>query len=165
MAELLLTLGASSGAIKTIGTIASVAGPVLGVVSAIQGNAAAKEQASEFSRQAREERVTAGIAAERRRRAARVQQSRDRVSLAEGGALSGTSLGLLDQNAVAQELDALTVEYQGEQAGRSADFRAQQARKSASPLNVFSAAIKGFSQIDPLNFAEYGGAGPNMGVR
>jgi hypothetical protein len=165
MAELLVTLGASSGFVSTIGKVASIAGPVLSVASAIQGNQAAKQQAAEFSRQAREERVSASIAAERRRRAARIQQSRDRVSIAEGGALSGTSIGLLDQNAVAQELDALTVEYQGEQAGRGADFRAQQARRSASPLNIFSAAVQGFNQVDPLNFAPYGGAGPNVGVR
>lgn len=158
LSPLLAKIGAG-GLFTTLGQIATIASPVLGVASAIQGNKAAKEQAAEYSREARETRVNASIAAERQRRAARVAQSRDRTALAEGGALSGTALGVLDQNAVAQELDALTVAYQGEQQARGADFRAKQARKSASPLNIFTAAVQGFNQIDPLNFAAYGGAG------
>lgn len=166
MAALLPALGITGKAASIIGAVASAAPVVLGVTSAIQGNRAAKEQAAEYTREAREQRITSSIAAERRRREARLAQSAARTSLAEGGALSGTSLGVLDQNAVAQELDALTVQYQGEQAGRGSEFRAAQARKSASPLNIFTAAITGFNQIDPLNFKPNGGAGtrPNVGV-
>lgn len=152
MAALLLTMGASAGAAATIGSIATIAGPVLGIMSAISENKAAKAQGAELDRQATEERVAANINAEKTRRDARQRQSRDRTAMAEGGVLSGTSFGVLDQNAVAQELDALTIEFQGEQRGKSAEFQAEQARKSASPLNVFSAAVSGFSSMDPLNF-------------
>jgi hypothetical protein len=69
----------------------------------------------------------------------------------EAGALAGTGEGVLEQNAVAQELDALTIEFQGEQRARSAEYQAAQARRAASPLKIFSAAISGFSQMDPLN--------------
>jgi len=166
MAQLLLTLGASAGTVSTLSTIASIAAPVLGIASALGQMGEAKAQSKEFNRQAREERVTAGIRAERMRRQSRLQQSRDRTAMSEGGALAGTGQGVLDQNAVAQELDALTVVYEGEQAGRGAEFRGMQARRSASPLNVFSAAVRGFSQVDPLNLKPYGGAGqrPNLGV-
>lgn len=140
-----------AGGAATIGTVATIAAPVLGVVSAISGNAAARQQGREFDRQARDERVVAGIEAEQARRAARQRQSAARTAMAEGGVLSGTSLGVLDQNAVAQEMDALMIEYRGEQRGQAAEFQAAQARKSASPLNVFSAAVSGFNSMDPLN--------------
>jgi hypothetical protein len=151
MAELLVTLGMSATAASTVATVATIAGPVLSTLGAVQQMQEGKAQAAEFSRQAREERVAAGIRAERMRRQARLQQSAERTAMAEGGALSGTAIGVLDQNAVAQEMDALTVSFQGEQAGASADFRSQQARRSASPLNVFSTAVQSFGQMDPLN--------------
>lgn len=158
MAAILPLLGVGAKATALFSTLSTIAGPVLGIASAIKANQEAKAQSAEFTRQAREERVTAGIQAARMRRAARAKQSADRVSMAEGGALSGTGLGVLDQNAVAQELDALTVQYQGEQAGRAADFRAKQAKAGFGALNIFSAAVKGFNDMDPLNLAPNGGA-------
>lgn len=151
MAQLLLALGASTGAVSTVSTIASIAAPVLSVVGAISQVKAAKEQAAEHEREAAEHRIMAGVEAERARRRDRQIQSASRVSMLEGGALSGTAQGVLDQNAVAQELDALTVEFQGEQKARGAEFRAAQAKRGASPLSIFSAAVKGFSAMDPLN--------------
>lgn len=151
MAELLVTLGVGAKTAGTIATVATLAGPVLSTLGAVQRAGEAKQQSAEFSRQAREERVAASIRAERMRRQSRLQQSAERTAMVEGGALSGTAIGVLDQNAVAQELDALTVEYQGQQAGAAADFRAKQARKAASPLNIFSTAVSSFSQMDPLN--------------
>lgn len=158
MAAILGALGASAGVTSALSAFTTIAAPVLGVASAISGVQAQKQQAAEYTRQAREERVAAGIQAERMRRAARQRQSAARVSMAEGGALSGTAFGVLNQNAVAQEMDALTVIYQGEQAARGAEFNAQQSRALASPLNVFSAAITGFNDMDPLNLAPNGGA-------
>jgi hypothetical protein len=158
MAAILTLLGVGAKATALFSAISTIAGPVLGIASAIKGNQEARAQSAEYSRQAREERVTAGIQAARMRRAARAKQSADRTSMAEGGALSGTGLGVLDQNAVAQELDALTVQYQGEQSGRAADFRAKQAKAGSGALNIFSAAIRGFNDMDPLNLAPRGGA-------
>ncbi len=151
MAQILPLIGMSGGAVSTLSTIASIAAPVLGIAGAVQGNREAKAQEAEFARQSKEERLMASIGAERERRANRQRASAQRTGMIEGGAYSGTAEGVLEQNAVAQELDALTVEYGGEQRGRSAEFQAQQAGRSASPLNVFSAAITGFNQMDPLN--------------
>lgn len=147
----LMMLGASAGTAATVGTIATVAAPVLGVMSAVSEVGAAKEQSAEFKRQATEERLMANVNAEQMRRAARQQQSRDRTAMVEGGVMSGTGLGVLEQSAVAQELDALTVQFTGEQRAVGAEFQAAQARKEASPLKIFSAAVKGFSEMDPLN--------------
>ena len=113
MAQLLLAAGAKGGLFAGLSTIATVAAPVLSVMSAISEVGAAKEQAAEFERQATEERVAANINAEKTRRQARQAQSASRTAMAEGGVLSGTSFGVLDQNAVAQELDSLTIEFQG----------------------------------------------------
>lgn len=151
MAELLLAAGMSAGTVSTISTVASVAAPVLGVVGAISANQEAKAQAAEFERAADESRLMASIEAERQRKQARQRQSAERAAFLEGGAFSGTAMGVLEQNAVAQELDALTVEFQGEQQARGQEFSAAQARQSASPLNVFSAAVSGFNDFDPLN--------------
>ena len=151
MAALLAGLGAAGGFLSTLSTIATIASPVIGIMGAVAEIGEAKAQEAEFERQAKEERIMASVEAERTRRAARQEQSRSRVSMLEGGALSGTAFGVLEQNAVAQELDALTVEFMGEQRGTAAEFQAAQARRSASPLKIFSAAISGFSQLDPLN--------------
>lgn len=142
-----------AGGAATIGTIATIASPVLGVMSAISGNAAANRQGRELERQANEERVMANVEAEQMRRTARQRQSAARVSMAEGGALSGTGFDVLDQNAYAMELDALTVQFRGEQKAKGTAFAAQEARKSASPLNIFSAAVRGFNSMDPLNIS------------
>ena len=162
MAGLMLLAGASAGPAATIGSIATIAGPVLGMVgtamSISQANEQKNQQAAEYDRAAIESRVAANIEAERFRRKARVTQSSDRARMAEGGALSGTGLSLLAQNETMMELDALMLEYQGEQAGKSQDFAAQQQRSSKSGyLPVFTAGIKGFTQMDPLNLSPYGG--------
>jgi len=157
MAQLMLAMGTGAGAMSTLSAVSTVAGAVLPVMEALQKGAERREQAGELERSAIEKRVMAGIEAAKVRREGRFRQSRDLVSMAEGGVLSGTSYDVLDQNAVMRELDALTVEFQGEQAGKADDFRAGQYRKS-NVLNVFSAAVEGFSSMDPLNLRSDGGA-------
>lgn len=154
MAEVLLTLGAGGGAVGTLAQLSTVASPVLGVMSAVSGLQEGARQSAEYERQAQESRIMAGIEAERLRRVARQEQSRARAAMAEGGVLSGTSLDLLDSNAVARELDALTVEFRGQQEARGAEFQAQQSRGNV--LDVFSSAVRGFSQVDPLNLQPKG---------
>lgn len=154
MAELLLTLGASAAVAGTIASVASIATPVLGVMGALAGVQERKEQRAEHEREAKESRIMASAEAAKMRREARQRQSRSRAMMAEGGALSGTSLGVLDQNAIAMELDALNVEFQGEQQAKSAEFRAGQSK--ANYLDVFSSAVGGFTQMDPLNLTPGG---------
>jgi hypothetical protein len=159
MAELLVALGASASTVATVSTITSIAGPVLGIASAVsqvrQGNEQGRAQQAEFNRQAREERVTSGIRAARERREARVRQSRDRLVMLEGGSYSGTAFDLLRQNRTATEMDIQTGMFEGEQRARSAEAQGRAAREASrkSPLRIFSAAIDGFSQMDPLNIA------------
>ena len=149
MASLLLAGGAAGGLFSTLATVATVAAPVLGVASAMQGIKEGKEQEGELKRQATEERLMSNVQAERVRRDSRQRQSAERTAMIEGGAFSGTAQGVLDQNAVAQELEALDVSFRGEQQGRAAEFAAEQSK--GSPLNVFGAAIEGFNQMDSLN--------------
>lgn len=149
MATLLTALGASAGTVGAVSTITSVAAPIFAIGSAVAGYQESKQQAAEFSRQAREERVTSSIKAARVRRDARIRQSRDRVAMLESGAATGTALDVLKQNAAMDELDALTVQFQGEQQARGLDARARASKKS--PLTIFSTAIDSFSQMDPLN--------------
>ena len=159
MPQLLPALGMGAGATAALSTISTVASVVLPVMGALSANAAARRQAAEYDRQAMETRVAASVEAEQMRRAARQRMSRDLTAMAEGGVLSGTSLGVLDQNAVAMELDALMVEYRGEQAALGAEFRATEARDSAGFLPVLTAAVSGFSQMDPLNLGNASGMG------
>lgn len=154
MAELMLLAGVGAKTAGVIGSIATVASPVLGVMGAIAGVQEKKEQRAEFEREAAESRIMASVEAEKVRRETRQTQSRARTSMAEGGALSGTGLGVLEQNAVAQELDALTVEFRGEQQARGAEFRAGQT--GTGYLDVFSSAVSGFSAMDPLNLTPRG---------
>lgn len=149
MAQLLLGLGAGSGAMAGLSTIATIASPILGIMSAVAQVQEGKAQEQEYLRQAREERVTASIHAARERRKSRIQQSRDRLTMLEGGALSGTAFDMLRQNATADEMDARTVMFEGENRAKSAEARARASR--VSPLRIFSAAIDGFSRMDPLN--------------
>lgn len=159
MAALVPMLGLGAGATAGLATAATIAGPVLNVMGAIGQMGEARAQGREFERQATEERVVAGVQANQMRRNARQEQSRSRAAMAEGGALAGTGQAVLDQNAMAMEMDALMMQFHGEQRGRSADFAATQARRGANVLNVFSAAVEGFNQMDPLNISPYGGAG------
>lgn len=149
MAQVLGLLGVGKAATATLSTISTIAAPVLSVAGAVSGVQAGKAQQAEFNRQARDERVTASIRGARERRTARIQQSRDRLTMLEGGSLSGTAFDLLRQNQTATELDVMTGIYEGEQRARSAEARGRASRKS--PLTVFSAAIDGFNQVDPLN--------------
>lgn len=149
----LLAMGAGG-----MGGAASVLGPVLSVFGAISEVQAANEQAAEHKREATEARVAGHQEAQQQRKASRQRIARDRAAQIEGGAYSGTALGLESQNVAAMELDALMLEYRGEQAGKAADARAEQAKRSASPLKIFTAAVDGFTNFDPLNLAPGGGA-------
>lgn len=156
MAQLLMALGASAPAMATMSQVATVAGPVFGVMSAARGIGESRQQAAEFERSAAEQLMVSQAEAEMARKEARYRQSRDLVSLAEGGALSGTGRDVIDYNAVQRELDALTIEFRGQQAARGETFRADQARKSSGVIDVFSAAVDGFSRMDPLNLTPGG---------
>lgn len=155
----LTALGMSAGAAGTVGTVATVLGPVLSIAGAMAEVSAARAQAEEHEREGIESQVAANYQAQLARRHHRQRMASERAGQIEGGVYSGTSLDLELQNYLAAEQDAMMIEYGGVQAGKSAAFRAQQARRSATPLTVFTAAIDGFRQFDPLNLAAGGGAG------
>ena len=160
--------GMSAGTAATIGSIATIAGPVLGMVGTgmqiSQENKRLDQQAAEHDRAAMEQRVSSNIEAERFRRRSRVSQSADRARMAEGGVASGTGLDLLSQNETMMELDALMLEYQGEQAATGQEFAAGQSRSSKGGyLPVLTSGIKGFTNMDPLNLSPSGGTqGPRI---
>lgn len=154
----LLAMGAGGGAVGTIGTIATTLGPILQIAGAVSEIGAARAQAEEHEREGIESQVSANRQAQLERRRNRQRRASERARQIEGGVYSGTALDLELQNYLTAEQDAAMIEYSGTQAGRSSQFRAQQARKSASPLKIFTAAIDGYRQFDPLNLAPGGGA-------
>jgi len=160
----LLAMGAGGGTLGTIGSIASVMAPVLSVAGAISDVNAGRQQAAEHERAGRESEYAANVQADMERRATRQRMASERAGQIEGGVYSGTALGLEEQNFLAAEHDALMIEYNGTQQRQSSEFRAAQARKSASPLRVFTAAIDGFSNFDPMNLSAGGGASLRGGV-
>lgn len=152
---------ASIGAAAT--AISGVVGAVGAIVSGRNQAAVAEHNASVQEVAATNREVVAGLNAERQRRANRQQIAAQRAGAAEAGALSGTSLDLLDENSVALELDALTIEYQGK---IDADVNRQQAQmqradaknyRTAGALSAAGKAIgalgSAFNSFDALNSA------------
>lgn len=169
MAETLIALGvgaSTASTIASVGQVLSVVGTVAGAASTVAGGIAEsrqqKAQASVIEQQGRNEAIQRGIEAENMRRQNRVRQAAARASLAEGGSLSGTAFGFLDQNAVAQEVDALTVEYQGRLAKGTAAAQGQLLRNQAKNTRIGSfvgagaqllgGAGRAFADINPLDF-------------
>lgn len=157
MAQLMLAM-APGAAATGFGPAASVLGPVLKVAGAFSEMSAGRRQAAEEEREGVETQVAKNIEADMLRKRNKQQRAKDIAGQIEGGSYSGTGLDLDVYNMLQMERDALMVEYQGEQGRKSAQFRAQESRKAASPLKVFTAAVDGFSSFDPLNLAPGGGA-------
>lgn len=162
MAFLAPLMGFITSNAATISTVASVGSAAIGVAGALKGardQAALMEgNAAQMEQAAKDRRVAANIEAERLRRRQRVALSRDAAMMQEAGAASGTSLDLLDQNRVAAELDALTVQYGGETAGQGLEQQAALDRaeipgvKSGGYLTAAGRALSGIGSIDPLNY-------------
>lgn len=127
------------GGLTTVGGALSVAAPVLSGVMALGsglGQASALEAQADqarFDAEAAEVAASADAAKERRRN--RVTMSRQRAIAGEAGALSGTTIDLLDSNAVALEQDALMTEYEGRLRGFSL-------RQNASNLEADAAGAR-----------------------
>ena len=154
----LTALGMSAGTAATVGAVSSVLGPVLQVAGALSEVSAGRRQAAEEEREGVETQVAKNIEADMLRKKQRQQRARNIAGQLESGVYSGTAVDLDLANTVQMERDALMIEYQGEQGRKSAQFRAAESRKAASPLKVFTAAVDGFSSFDPLNLAPGGGA-------
>lgn len=153
-----VTLAAMGSMASTVGTIATIASPVMGMAAAAEQNKADRRQAAELERQGIESEVAANVEAAMYRKSSRHRQARDKASQIEAGVYSGTAYGVEEQNMLVDEREALMIEYQGEQQRKGAQFNAAEYRASASPLRVLSAAVSGFSSMDPLNLAYGGGA-------
>jgi len=173
MSELLLAAGVSA---KTAGTIAAVgqamtlAAATVGAVGAYQQSrtqgAIAEAEAERQEVASRDAAVTAGLEAERQRKRQRLLASRNLTAFAEAGSLSGSAFDVLNANDVASEMDALTVEYQGERQSaqlmdQAAISRANAAGyNAAAPVSAGARLIGGVgsvaANVDPLNFGEAG---------
>lgn len=154
------TVGSVFEAITAAASVAmSIATPIM---QANNQAAVAKANAAFMDQEAKDRAVAAGIATERRRKMARRQASEEEAGAAESGALSGTSLDLLDANSVAYELDALTVGYNATNDARALADRANLQRMDAKnirrggTLGAIGAGIGGasrlYTKIDGLNF-------------
>lgn len=170
MAETLIALGIGAktaagivSAASTAAQVATVGGAVLSGATAFTGArnqaAAMESQAALQEQQANDRAVTASIEAERLRRQQRTALARDRAATFGAGAGSGTSLDLLDQNTVAAELDALTVQYGGRQDAATQRQQAGATRmqadtvRSGAPFEAVGRLASGLSTLrfDPLN--------------
>lgn len=169
MATLLVAAGLSAATAATVTSIASTVATVASIGTAIatpiiQGKreekiAKANEQA--LRQEARDREVAGSIEAERQRRINRQRIASQTAGAAESGTLSGSTLDLLDANSVAMEMDALTVQYQGEvggiQSNRRADLVAAEG-EGAGTFGIFqgvaggvSRGVQAFTQFDPLS--------------
>ena len=160
MAALVGFVAAHAG---TIATVASIASAGIGAAGAISGarneKALIEANAAQMEQTAKDRRVAASVEAEKLRRKQRVLLASDRGKMAQAGALSGTSLDLLDQNRVAAELDALTVQYNGDQGASDLERQAILDRSEAGGVGrsgYLTAAGRigsGLASIDPLNYS------------
>ena len=170
IAVVLTAAGVAAKTASTIGTVVSTVATVASVGSAIATPIIAgkrqerieKANAASLQADANRREVAASVQAERERRRSRQMIANQEASLTEAGAASGTSLDLVDQNSVALELDALTVEFSGQQGADS--LRDQAAQRSfvgqmAGSSGILSGIGAGVSSadrlvtsFDPLNF-------------
>ena len=171
MAETILA--AVSAAASQAGTISAITG-ALGLASSIatpliesrNQAAIAKGQAAQLEQTARDQAVAASIAGERQRRKNRQLLARQEAGAAQAGAFTGTTLDLLDQNSVALEADALTVEFNERNqaaatAQQGANLRAQAADiKSGGRLGALGAGIGGANKLANLSFDPLNSSGP-----
>ena len=172
IAVVLTAAGVAAKTASTIGTVVSTVATVASVGSAIAtpiiaGKRQEKQEKANAERlraDANRREVAASVQAERERRRSRQMIANQEASLTEAGVASGTSLDLVDQNSVALELDALTVEFAGEQQADSLRDSAAQ-REFVGSLAGSSGVLSGlgggvaslatsFNRFDPLNFEE-----------
>lgn len=149
----------------TVAAVATVAGAAISAYSAYTGGQAAaaeaksqanyQRQMAEYNSQvqennARSVRDQTSAAEDSRRRALRIQQGKERASIAQSGlSASGSLLDVYDQNTVFNELDVLNSRYSGE----------MEARGLASQSQVTSwegNAEAGFTELRGKNAARAG---------
>lgn len=148
----------------------AIASAVAGAGAAIyEGNtqaAAAKSQANaeEFNAQVDANRAKtaneqAGAAEEAKRRENRRLAGAQRAAVAESGiGFDGTSAGVLEQSAVAAEIDALNIRYKGtlESQGFLSDSRLAQQQAKVSRVNAGRAKTGGYVKAASAVLSSYG---------
>lgn len=143
------------GVLSAISTVSSLVG---GLNSASAAEATAQRNAAQLEENARSERVMGSVQAARQRRRARQMLARQEAGFAESGALSGTAFGALDQSAFNAELDALTLQYEGDLRGQGYQAQADMQRHEGSQrgralrAGAYGSALGGVMSFDPLNF-------------
>lgn len=144
--------GAASGILGTgisAGTALSAGSALLSGVAASQQ---AKNQADLMKDAAQQNLRAAAIEAAKTRRKNRQMAARERAGAVESGTFSGTTLDILDDNAVTREMDALTMEYNGRTRNAAAQAEAGSMRVQ-SPLYLAGGLMTGAGRlIDPFNF-------------
>lgn len=161
MAMLLGAVGGAAGGLGSLGTILGVVQMGLEFVGGMQQASQAKKianfNAAQMEENARQERMMGSVQASRERRRNRAVLASQTASFADAGALSGTAYGALDQSAVNQEMDALTLEYQGYLRGLNLENQAQvtryegQQRANSIRAGAIGGALGGIMSFDPLN--------------
>ena len=159
------TAGGAAAAASGAGA-AGLASTALSAGTAIVGGAAqaaqAKGQARLMDAEAAAQRRAAAVDAAKERRRNRLLASKDRASAIEGGVFSGTTLGLLADNAAAREMDVLTGERNARVAASGLEAQAAMTRSQA-PGYMLGGVLSGVSggvrdyygrMRDPLNIGQ-----------
>lgn len=155
-------VAANAGTISAVVSVASAAATAAGsVMQGRQQNKIARANAAAKDQEARDRALQGSIAAERERRRNRAILASQEASAAESGAFSGSTLDLLDNNSVALEMDALTVEFNGQVGAGQSSRQASILRVEGSAAQSgglltgigqgIGAAGQAFSRFDPLN--------------
>lgn len=157
--------GASSGVIstlQTVGTVLSAASTgaqlIGGLRQADQSERIAQWNAANLHERAREEELSGAVDAARLRRRNRAENARQFAAFSATGGATGTAYDVLDASAVNRELDALTLQFNGQQRGRSLDAQAGaalyqgQAQATAARAGAYGGAFGSVMSLDPLNF-------------
>ena len=156
---------AIGGAAANVGA-AGLASTALSAGTAIVGGATqaaqAKGQARLMNAEAAAQRRASAMDAAKERRRNRLLASKDRAAAIEGGVFSGTTLGLLADNAAARELDVLTGERNARVAASGLEAQAAMTRSQA-PGYMLGGVLSGVSggvrdyygrMRDPLNIGQ-----------
>lgn len=144
--ELFALPAALGGSTVTLGTALSAAGTIFSAVSSISQGQAAKASgnynAALYERNAQIAEQNARVQEDRQRRLATQRMGANRAAIgASGVSLEGSPLDILEANAAQEELDALTIRWNG--LNEASGMRASGALQRAQGSN---AARSGFMQ-------------------
>lgn len=153
-----LGIGGGGGLSTILGVAQAGLQLVGGMQQAAQAEAIGEWNARNAEERAKEERIQGAIEAARLRRQDRSRSAQQFAAFSSTGGASGTAYDVMDASAVNAELDALTLEYNGDRRGAALEAQAATTRYESQALasqyrtGAFGGALGTVATLDPLNF-------------